>query len=141
MVVVLQNHLTIKAECLPIKPREEIFTEALVGMGISKDVLEYMVIVVEVRRMIPKGIYGGRNNNVFRIVVDDHVLFTDKPELNKTIAHELKHLATAVSRPHYLENSHCVDGFYFGRSYKWEEINCKRAEECWGHLEFFTFDS
>ena len=111
-------------------------------MGIDQDAINTMVIIIEVRRMIPKGIYGGRNKNTFRIIVDDHIAFSDRSELNKTIAHELKHLAIAVLKPHPLENCNCVDGFYFGKwKYKREELHCKRAEDSWGDLEFFTYDS
>lgn len=138
MIVVLQNHLTTKAEGLPVKPSEESFVEALVGMGVGRDIIEYMVIIIEVRGMIMQGLYGGRNKNVFRIIIDDHISFSDRSELNKTIAHELKHLATAILMPHSPEDSRCIEGFYFGkRPYKWEEINCGRAEKKWGGLEYF----
>ena len=137
MVVVLQNHLTTKPKELPIKPNESVFMEALLEMGVPENIVESMVIIIEIRRMIAKGIYGGMNKNVFRIVIDDHNGFIDKVELNKTVAHELKHLAVAVSRQFHLENLNFSGGFYFGRNYKWEELDCRRAEEKWGRLKYF----
>ena len=140
MIVVLQNHLTTKPEALPIVPCEENFAKALEGMGLDKNVIDNFVVIIEVRRMLPKGIYGGRNKNVFRVIIDDHISFSDRGELNKTIAHELKHLAIAVLKPHPIENSTCADGFYFGKyKHKSEELDCKLAEDRWD-LEFFKYN-
>lgn len=51
---------------------------------------------------------------------------------NETIAHELKHIAIEVLNPHKDRK----DGKKKG-PYKWEEINCERAEKRWGGLEYF----
>lgn len=118
-------------EALKVRPREDIFEKTLLGMKVPQEVIDKMIIVVEFIDMIPDGgtiVFGDNKFGVYlRTMRIQHTF-------NETIAHELKHIATEVLKP----KKDRKDGKRKG-PYKWEEVNCNRAEKIWGKLDYFEF--
>lgn len=115
-----------------VKPRKEVFEQALSGMKVPQEVIDRITILIEFRFMIPDGGMVILGNDKFHIYLRSQQ--TWRCTLNEVVAHELKHVAIEIKRPKRFR----TDGKKRG-PYKWEEINCERAERRWGHLEFFTF--
>lgn len=112
-----------------VKPREDIFKQALLGMKVPQEVIDKIVITVEFIDMIPPGGMTVLGWNKFSIYLRT---MRSRYTLNEIVAHELKHIATEILRP----KKDRKDGKKNG-PYKWEEVNCARAEKKWGKLEYF----
>lgn len=121
----------IMEEGLMVKPRKDIFTQALLGMKISQDVIDKITIVIEFIDMIPDGAMSVMGENKFGIYLRTMRV---RHTFNETVAHELKHIAIEVLMPKSLR----TDGKKKG-PYKWEELDCARAEKKWGRLDYFEF--
>ncbi len=122
MRVVLKNNNSLK-------PRIDMFEKALLGMRVPPERLAQMTIMVDFRDMIRDGTMQTINENEFIICLR---VLRIKWTLSETVAHELKHIAIEVLSPKRFRK----DGKKRG-PYKWEEVNCNRAEKRWGKLEYF----
>lgn len=133
MEVVLQRYnqsrLPIK-KASEVKPRKEVFDQALLGMKVPQEVVDRITITIEFRYMILDGAMGVLGDNKFIIYLRSQQ--TWRGTLNEVVAHELKHIAVEILRP----KKDRKDGKKKG-PYKWEEVNCARAEKRWGKLEYF----
>ena len=119
----------LKTDNCGVRPRIENFEKALLGMRVPQGVLDTVTVVIEFIDMIPDGGMGVLGDNIFGIYLRPmQVRYT----FNETVAHELKHIATEILRP----KKDRKDGKKKG-PYKWEEVNCGRAEKRWGYLEYF----
>ena len=79
--------------------------------------------------MIPDGGMEKIRDYEFLIAVRN---FRSKFTISETVAHELKHIATEILKP----KRDRKDGKRKG-PYKWEEVNCARAEKRWSNLVYF----
>ena len=113
-----------------LKPREEVFTQALLGMKVSQEVLDGITIVIKFRFMIPDGGTEILEDNKFKIYLRSQKI--QRSTLNDIVDLELKHIAIEIRRPHKFR----TDGKKKG-PYKWEELDCTRAEKKWEKLEYF----
>ena len=132
MKVVLQRYNQWERpirKALELRPREDVFWQALLGMKVPQEAIDRIKIVIEFRDMIPHGAMGVEGDNEFRIYLRS---FGSANTFNETVAHELKHIAIEILKPHKFR----TDGKSKG-PYKWEELDCTRAEKKWGKLEYF----
>ena len=113
-----------------VKPRTEIFEQALLGMKVPLEIISRITIVIEFRFMIPDGAMATLGNNQFKVYLRSQQ--TWRSSLNEVVAHELKHVAIEIHRPKEFR----TDGKKKG-PYKWEELDCTRAENKWGKLDYF----
>lgn len=134
MKVILQlydRHGKLIEEALKVKPREDVFVQALLGMRVPWEVIDKITIVIEFINMIPDGAMVLLEENKFGIYLR---IKRVRSSFNETVAHELKHVAVEILRP----KKDRKDGKKNG-PYKWEEVNCNRAEKKWGRLDYFEF--
>lgn len=132
MIVLLQpyNHKgEIIEEALRVRPKENIFRQTLLGMKVPQEAIDKITIVIEFIDMIPDGAMNILGENQFGIYLRTMRV---QHTFNETVAHELKHIAIEVLRP----KKDRKDGKKKG-PYKWEEVNCARAEKRWGGFDYF----
>jgi len=115
---------------LPKSVSKEVFRYILARMGIPEDRLNKISITIRFVNMIPPGGMYVRNDSHFEIYLRENLL-DNYSNMQKTVAHELKHVAVEILRP----KKHRTDGKKKG-PYKWEEVNCTRAEKRWGGFEY-----
>ncbi|MDP3697047.1 MAG: hypothetical protein Q8R55_03370 [Candidatus Taylorbacteria bacterium] len=98
-------------------------------MKVPQEIIDKITIVIEFIDMIPDGAMNILGENRFGIYLRT---MRARHTFNETVAHELKHIAIEVLRP----KKYRKDGKKEG-PYKWEEVNCVRAEKRWGKLDYF----
>jgi len=122
---------------LPQGVRSDVFEQVLRDMNVEQDVLDRMLIVVGFAFIVPLGVFFTRvgNEHTFEIYLNECLL--ENPErIGRVVAHELKHLATEISKPH-TGRPNRSKGI---KSLKWEEVNCERAGKRFSSSSFFVFD-
>lgn len=118
-------------------PNSDIFSEVLKSWGVPEPLLEKMTIILEVRDMIPDGVFGGRNGDFFLIYLETCLFGHKLDELNAVIAHELKHLWYLVKMP--TNGLKFVEGFWINkRNHRWEGKECRRMEKKHYSTRFIT---
>jgi len=117
---------------------EEEFSRVLMEMGVPVSLLTKMIIIIEARNMVQSS-YGGRSGCTFLIYLRyGGIERRDSPSVNAVIAHELKHIWYDITKPSKQRVMH--DGFSTNRRpYRWEELDCRRAEKKYGNAQFLVF--
>jgi hypothetical protein len=99
-------------------------------MRVPQDIIDKIVIIIEFRFIIPDGAVAMLGNYQFHVYLRSQQ--TWRGTLNEVVAQELKHIAIEILRPKEFR----TDGKKKG-PYKWEELDCTRAEKKWGKFEYF----
>ena len=118
---------------LPKSVSKDVFEYVLLKMGVPEDIISKIHIRIEFHNMIPTGGMWMINGDHFVICLREDLL-DNYSEMHRTVAHELKHIAVEILKPHRYR----TDGKKKG-PYKWEEVNCARAEKRWGGFEYFRW--
>ena len=132
-MVILQKNTLHTDRIPPHGISADIFKEVLFKMRVSRDVLDRIVLRIEFRYMVPKGLFVARGEYEFEIYINE-LLLDNTQQLNWTTAHELKHLTYEVLKPKRTRTDKKRKG-----PYKWEEVNCERAGRRFRGEPFFLF--
>ena len=131
MRVYLKRNKLDTERTLPKSVSQDVFKYVLLKLGVPEDRLSKICIRLEFLNMIPAGGMVVINTNRFLIALRQNLL-DNYGEMQRVVAHELKHIAVEILKPHKLRTD--------GKKkwpYKWEEVNCARAEKRWGGFEYF----
>ena len=131
MQVHLKRNKLYTDRALPKSTAKDVFEYVLLKMGVPEYRIGKICIKIEFRFMIPTGAMARISDSRFIIYLREDLL-DNYSEVHRTVAHELKHIAVSVLKPKELR----TDGKKKG-PYKWEEVNCARAEKRWGGFEYF----
>jgi hypothetical protein len=102
----------------------EEFMRIFKEWGITPKVIESLVIIIEIRDMIPEAAMGIISANEF-VVYLSPAAFESQVELNRSVVHELKHVWYQLR-------------FRSPKQLKWEQKECIRMEGKYQHVNFLT---